>query len=1365
MHLLHDIQKHPHGPTVLLPDNTRLTATHFGFLDFPSLPKEACKAWVLPGLQRSLISVATFTDANLTVNFKADSVQVHDESGTTLLSGNRCTDTLLWKIPLGEQSQFADRTCNYMPSNSRTQQEAVNWAHATMGSPTTSTFMEALRRNYFTIPGVSHAAASKYPPNSLATDMGHLRQKPYKSKQEDTHDDFFPKEIFTRRKTIGKLEYAQANIAILSIPEIELLHADLTGRIPAASRQGNQYILVSFSSYANYTHLEPMKNRTTGEYIRALKATHDFFSTHGIRVEFLRTDNESSKEIAAWCAAQSPPIKMQFVPPGVHRANSSERQIGIVKNHLIAMINSTDPTFPLACWEDLLVQCEITLNLLRQSGISHFMSAYQQLHGVFDNTKTPMAPPGIKVVTHDKADKRASWANRGVEGFYIGPAPKHIGCYTVFIPSTMSTRITDTVSFHPRPGWTLPGASPLDTTNALLEQLDAHFRQHGKEFLSLDRQPAPAPGTLLATLHEHIRLMQDPDGTTLQRVPPITAPPPRAPPGLPPPAPQAYNAAIRESEALAQQLALDAALAQQLALDDAAAIAARTPPEDEATARSLEEKPTSSTSPHFSASKRKRNRSRQKEKKTTDVATPPAPPPPTATAEQAPAAAVTPAKPSTPAPSPKNTKKRTPKYKFDIGFRFSKVFDDATYTGQVIEIGPTKLLRLVRYSDGDEEHISVNEIETHVNKHGPIHNSFSAAAIKTKKTPWRTHTKTPPPVIKAWKRKSAHQQRTKSRQTNAAIKSDAPVQHDPIDRYGHDLALAAELYGLNINTITKSLANGTVNADGVAPLTFKSALQGPDKEIWRIAISTELDKLLTGGHDAVMCAIHAHDLPPGRKVLYYNPQVKQKTLADGTQQHRVRGTGGGNVSDYKGDVSSAVADLTTLKLLLNKVVSNDAYSLCTTDIKDFYLGTPMERKEYMFITREQLPDDIIAKYNLTEHLHHRHGFGEGILVRIDKGIYGLPQAGLLAHNRLNKHLATHGYHQTENTPCLYKHESRDTYFTLIVDDFCTATTSEADRDHFLATLRLLYEIKVDVTARKYIGITIEHNKTERHMKLSVPGYIAAALKRFGIKPKEHRTNAPSPYLEPRYSDKTPQKATVDDSKPVGPAEKKFIQEVVGVLGWYARAVDNTILCAVNKLGSRQAQPTEAVLRDTYQLLDYVATWPDATLVYHPSDMMLMQHSDASWLSETLSRSRASGISMLVKKDMLGDPAAINGAIDCFSTIIKSVVGSAFEAEYAAMYLNGQTAVGHRNTLADLGHPQGATPIIADNACAVGVANRTVKQRRSKAIDMRFHWIRCRVDQGQFIITWAPGSRNLADYFTKSHPAKHHLLMRPLYVEN
>ena len=110
-----------------------------------------------------------------------------------------------------------------------------------------------------------------------------------------------------------------------------------------------------------------------------------------------------------------------------------------------------------------------------------------------------------------------------------------------------------------------------------------------------------------------------------------------------------------------------------------------------------------------------------------------------------------------------------------------------------------------------------------------------------------------------------------------------------------------------------------------------------------------------------------------------------------------------------------------------------------------------------------------------------------------------------------------------------------------------------------------------------------------------------------------------------------------------------------------------------------------------------------------------------------------------------------------------VTASAAETETAGCFINGQEACPMRVALEEMGWPQPATPITTDNSCAEGIINETVKQKRSKAIDMRFYWIRDRVKQGQFRIHWKKGSVNLADYFTKHHPAKHHREMRSKYL--
>ena len=89
----------------------------------------------------------------------------------------------------------------------------------------------------------------------------------------------------------------------------------------------------------------------------------------------------------------------------------------------------------------------------------------------------------------------------------------------------------------------------------------------------------------------------------------------------------------------------------------------------------------------------------------------------------------------------------------------------------------------------------------------------------------------------------------------------------------------------------------------------------------------------------------------------------------------------------------------------------------------------------------------------------------------------------------------------------------------------------------------------------------------------------------------------------------------------------------------------------------------------------------------------------------------------------------------------------------------------RTTLEELGHTQPPTPMQVDNTTAVGFANNNIKQKRSKAIYMRFYWIRDCTRQSQFNIYWYPVSTNLGDYHTKHYSPSHHRLMRPQFLHN
>jgi hypothetical protein len=179
-----------------------------------------------------------------------------------------------------------------------------------------------------------------------------------------------------------------------------------------------------------------------------------------------------------------------------------------------------------------------------------------------------------------------------------------------------------------------------------------------------------------------------------------------------------------------------------------------------------------------------------------------------------------------------------------------------------------------------------------------------------------------------------------------------------------------------------------------------------------------------------------------------------------------------------------------------------------------------------------------------------------------------------------------------------------------------------------------------------------------------------------------------------------------------------------------------------------------------QLLDYCATQEDAIITYTSSKMILCIHSDAGYANEKNARSRAGGHFFLSNNDQ---HPPNNGAIMTTATIIKAVMSSAAEAELGALFLNAKEGVYLRQILTEMGHLQPRTPLQTDNTTAEGVINNKIQPKRTKAMDMRYHWLRDREAQGQFKIYWRPGGTNLADYFKKHHPPAHHVNVRAEFL--
>ena len=124
-----------------------------------------------------------------------------------------------------------------------------------------------------------------------------------------------------------------------------------------------------------------------------------------------------------------------------------KKTIQTFKAHFVAILNGVDQSLPLNLWDRILPQAEKTLNLLRQSKVAPKVSAYAYLYGPHDYNRMPLAPLGCAVQMHNKPQKRTSWGNHAMDGWYIGTSDEHYRCFRIYHKETRAERTSDTVFF------------------------------------------------------------------------------------------------------------------------------------------------------------------------------------------------------------------------------------------------------------------------------------------------------------------------------------------------------------------------------------------------------------------------------------------------------------------------------------------------------------------------------------------------------------------------------------------------------------------------------------------------------------------------------------------------------------------------------------------------------------------------------------------------------------------------------------------------------------------------------------------------------------------------------------------------------
>ena len=229
--------------------------------------------------------------------------------------------------------------------------------------------------------------------------------------------------------------------------------------------------------------------------------------------------------------------------------------------------------------------------------------------------------------------------------------------------------------------------------------------------------------------------------------------------------------------------------------------------------------------------------------------------------------------------------------------------------------------------------------------------------------------------------------------------------------------------------------------------SLSKPLKGDDGKLWERSTANEFGRLFANGvgHSrpsaeriegtGTLFPIRKNAIPKGRNITYANFICAIRPQK--AETHRVRLTFGGDKLDFPGDPSSPAVSLLTTKIHINSTIS-DAHKgarYCTLDVKDFFLGSPMEYRQYARVHASLIPDEIFLEY--PDLVVETDGY---VYIEARKGIYGLKEAGLLAFNHLVTNLKPFGYEPVKFTPGHWRHCSPHNIYSVCTTRSCATDT-------------------------------------------------------------------------------------------------------------------------------------------------------------------------------------------------------------------------------------------------------------------------------------------------------------------------------------
>lgn len=490
------------------------------------------------------------------------------------------------------------------------------------------------------------------------------------------------------------------------------------------------------------------------------------------------------------------------------------------------------------------------------------------------------------------------------------------------------------------------------------------------------------------------------------------------------------------------------------------------------------------------------------------------------------------------------------------------------------------------------------------------------------------------------------------------------------------------------------------------PSSYHEAITGPERHFWLAAIQEELDamKKLSVWEEA--------KLPPGRKAISTKWCFRRKVLdpkVSNSLKYRARLVARGfaqtiGIDCFPDKISSPVARSESVRAVFS-IAAQEKLHLYQFDVRAAFLTAELEEEIYI-----EVPDGL-------------KGVDKGKSLRLLKSIYGLRQSGFAFNKKFTKILKGMHLQQAKTEPCLFMRNERPrTIVCIFVDDGLLAIESKSAAAEFIEQLKK--ELEITYSPMTYfLGLQIERGE-DFSVHIHQTKFINETLERFGMKDCKPAS--------------TPCDRSIYGLESQGPCTEEEYRSLIGTLLFAACGTRADIAFCVSYLSRFLDRCTPEHIQAAYRVLRYLKSCPSLGITYRSEPEQGIQvYSDADWASDPEKRKSTSG-TLIIRND---------GPV-IWQTIKQSNISlSSCEAEFIAASETAKAVKWLTKLLSELGIEEKIT-MKMDSTSAIALIKSTQSYRRSKHIEIKYHFVREMYENKEIDIEHVSSEELKSDFLTK-----------------